>query len=172
LARARSQEDVHLSFLGDGEERGALVKLANDLDIAEDITWLGFQSDPYPYVAAADIFVLTSDYEGLSNALLEAQGLGLPAVVTDCRFGNAEVVSHGKTGFVCPVGESEAIARRIVHLAQDTTLRKAMSEAASARIASHFSLQSMLDILQSLIDWLLKAHPASPKSSRIKNLGS
>lgn len=152
LAEARTRANVHLHVLGAGEEEAALRRLADELGISGAVTWHGFQDNLYPFYATSDIFVLTSDYEGLSNALLEAQGLGLPAVVTDCPYGNAEVVKNGDTGFVCPIGDAEAIAQQIVRLAKDPGQRKKMGEAAHLRVTAHFSLGRMVQDLECLIE--------------------
>lgn len=151
VAKASTEVDIQLTVLGEGSERTALMALAESLGIRDRVSWLGFQDDPYRYLAAADIFLLTSDYEGLSNALLEAQALGLPAVVTDCSFGSAEVVADRSTGYVCPVGDSETIAERIVELAEDAVLRQRMSKAAKRRIADDFSLTHMVDSFQQFL---------------------
>ena len=63
-------------------------------------------------MADADLLLSTSDFEGLPNALIEAQGLGLPAVATRCPFGPDEIVVDGVTGLLVPVGDAEALAER------------------------------------------------------------
>jgi glycosyltransferase involved in cell wall biosynthesis len=151
LALARQQSNVHLHILGEGEESRSLRRLASELGVNDIVTWHGFQDNPYPYYAAADIFLLTSDYEGLSNALLEAQALGKPAVVTDCPFGNAEVVKQGQTGFIAPVGDFGAIARHLSALAANTDLRKRMSAAARERATKEFSISAMMRSVEQLI---------------------
>ena len=151
VALAREQVNVHLNVLGDGEEASALRRLAVELGIANAVSWHGFRDDPYPFFAASDIFLLTSDYEGLSNALLEAQALGLPAVVTDCPFGSAEVVEHGVTGFVNPVGGVDGIARSICTLAANPEMMRRMGAAASARVSERYSLEATMDELGRLI---------------------
>jgi glycosyltransferase involved in cell wall biosynthesis len=150
LARARQQENVHLHVLGEGAEGQALKRLAAELGIECAVSWYGFQDDPYRYFKAADIFLLTSDYEGMSNALLEAQGLGLPAVVTDCPFGNAEIVRHEDTGFVAQMGDDEAIAENICRLAGDPTLRESQGRSAASHIRGNFSLESMITGIEEL----------------------
>lgn len=151
VALARKQSNVHLHVLGEGEEGESLRQLASDLGIQDAVTWHGFQDNPYPYYAASDIFLLTSDYEGLSNALLEAQALGLPAVVTDCPYGSAEVVEHDQTGFVVPVGDAAAIARHITALAADADLRQRMGASAAMRIRDRFSLAATVAKLEDFL---------------------
>jgi len=159
LAQALPHAPMHLHILGDGEQQDALHALAAELRIQEAITWHGFVENPHPIYAASDVFVLTSDYEGLSNALLESQALGLPAVATDCPFGTAEVIDHGKNGLLAKPGDITQIARHLVRLATDPSLRRRMSQHASARMRDRFSIEHMMDGLQQL---LAKSAPQRP----------
>lgn len=151
LARALPRAPMHLHLLGDGKEKATLERLAGNLGIQHAVTWHGFVDNPYPIYAASDVFVLTSDYEGLSNALLESQALGLPAVATDCPFGNAEVIEHGYNGLLAPTGDVDAIAAHLWKLATDRQQRIDMGRNARARIAERFSLQSMIAELESVL---------------------
>jgi glycosyltransferase involved in cell wall biosynthesis len=162
LAIAVQDVPVHLHILGSGEEEHHLRRLAADLQVTESITWHGFVDDPCPLYAAADVFVLTSDYEGLSNSLLEAQALGLPAVVTDCPFGSAEVVEHERTGLVAPVGDLQTLSRHIIRLAKAPEQRGRMGAAAHKRIEKHFSLRAMLVSFESLLARYTQSATAHP----------
>lgn len=150
VARARTRNNVHLHVLGEGTENVALERLASQLNIQHSVSWYGFRDDPFPYFKAADIFLLTSDYEGMSNALLEAQGLGLPAIVTDCPFGNSEIVRHEETGFVVPMGDVDAIADCIGRLAASSELRKSQAGSAERHIRRNFSLTSMISEIEEM----------------------
>jgi glycosyltransferase involved in cell wall biosynthesis len=88
-----------------------------------------------PYYQAADIFVLPSLAEGLSNALLEAQACGLPSVVTAVG-GNTDVVRDGENGLVVTANQSAALADALVRLIEDKNLRESMSKAARERITA------------------------------------
>lgn len=152
LALARAEANVHLHVLGSGTEEQALRQLARELAVENHVTWHGFQDNPYRYFAASDLFLLTSDYEGMSNALLEGQALGLPAVVTDCPFGSAEVVVNEETGYICNVGDHGAIASRVIELARNHLARRAMAAAARARISQLFSLKTMVRDVERVIE--------------------
>ncbi|MDQ3078042.1 MAG: glycosyltransferase [Pseudomonadota bacterium] len=99
-----------LMILGEGERRESLEKLTGDLVVAEHVAMPGFVTDPAPYYAAADLFVLSSDYEGFGNVIVEALHAGLPVVSTDCPSGPAEILEPGKHGTLVPCGDPERLA--------------------------------------------------------------
>jgi glycosyltransferase involved in cell wall biosynthesis len=73
----------------------------------------GFAANPWPYYAAADLFVLSSDYEGFPLVLIEALRSGLPIVSTDCESGPREILEGGSYGTLVPVGDAQALARAL-----------------------------------------------------------
>ena len=101
-------------------------------------------SDRVPqYLAAADLFVLPSHLEGMSNAILEAMASGLP-VVAQAVGGNPELVENGRCGLLCNVGDADAMSEAIARLAAHDDQRAAMGRAARARAEQIFSLDAML----------------------------
>jgi glycosyltransferase involved in cell wall biosynthesis len=126
-----------LAILGDGPLRGELEALAGALGIAENIDWLGHVPDPYPYLCAAEFFILTSRFEGTPNALLEAMSSGLPAIVTDASPGPLSLIGNGEAGLIVPAEDVAATAWAIVRLATDTPLRMRLAGAARERAAAH-----------------------------------
>ena len=106
--------DVRLLILGEGELRQKLETLASDFGIADRVALPGFLSNPYPVMKHADLFVLSSRWEGLPNALLEALALGVPIVATNCPSGPAEILEDGKYGKLVTVGDTQAMADAIV----------------------------------------------------------
>lgn len=109
FARMR-RPGAKLMILGEGPLRGDLEALAVELGIADDVIMPGFALDPWPYYASASLFVLSSDYEGFANVVLEALAAGLPVVSTDCRSGPADILDRGKFGSLVPVGDEAALA--------------------------------------------------------------
>lgn len=105
--------DARLMFVGDGSERDALLSLAHELGIADRVILAGFQSDPTPFYLTADLFALSSDYEGFGNVIVEAMACGTPVVSTDCPSGPGEVLAGGEYGRLVPVGDVEAMASAI-----------------------------------------------------------
>ncbi len=108
---------VELWLLGAGPEEAALRRLAAELSLGDRVRWLGFRENPYPFFRAADCFALSSDHEGLPNAVIEAMLCGVPVVSTDCPYGPAELIEDGLTGRLCPVGDAEALAKALRDLA-------------------------------------------------------
>jgi glycosyltransferase involved in cell wall biosynthesis len=101
-------------------------------------------SDRVPqYLAAADLFILPSELEGMSNAILEAMASGLP-VVAHAVGGNPELVDHEHTGLLCPPADVDALAAAVHRLVRNDTERAAMGTAARRRAEQIFSLDAML----------------------------
>lgn len=110
-AFARLQRvDACLMLVGDGVMRTDLEQLANTLGIVNQVVFAGFQDDPTPFYHSADVFVLSSDYEGFGNVIVEALACGTPVVSTDCPSGPAEILEGGKYGSLVPVGDEAALA--------------------------------------------------------------
>jgi len=109
FSQFRKTHPARLVLLGNGRERNALEELAIALDITDDLWMPGFVDNPYAYVSKADLFVLSSAWEGLPTALIEAIALGIPVVSTDCPSGPSEILRHGEYGKLVPVGDVEAL---------------------------------------------------------------
>lgn len=133
-------DGLRLNILGDGELRESLQRLVSDLGLADRVTFLGFQRDPFSHMRAADIFVLSSRWEGFGNVLVEAMAMGTPVVSTDCPHGPAEIIADGKTGLLVPTGQPEALAAALQRLIDDPALRQSLGQAGQAR-ARDFSAE-------------------------------
>lgn len=103
----------HLTILGDQRGKKDLVQLAERLGVADNITFAGFQKNPYTYLRQADLFVLSSRFEGFPNALIEANCCGIPAVAFDCPGGTGEIIQTGLNGFLCRCGDIDDLALKI-----------------------------------------------------------
>lgn len=99
-----------LLILGSGPSRGPLEALVHELQIADAVDFLGFQSNPLPWFRRADLFVLSSRTEGFGIALAEAMGCGTPAVSTDSHHGPAEILGQGRYGVLVPPQDPPALA--------------------------------------------------------------
>jgi glycosyltransferase involved in cell wall biosynthesis len=111
--------ELRLVFLGDGPEKDNLQQLAEELSIAGNIDFVAFQQNPFAYYAAADLFVLTSDFEGFGNVLVEAMAAGTPVISTDCPGGPADILLGGKLGALVPVNDHKALAHAIENTLDD-----------------------------------------------------
>lgn len=114
FAIARRERPLRLAILGGGPEgsREALIDRARSLGVADDVWLPGHVANPYPYYRKASLFVLSSRWEGMSNALLEAMACGCPAVAASSAVGSAEILDHGRYGRLAeaaPVPLAEAI---------------------------------------------------------------
>jgi glycosyltransferase involved in cell wall biosynthesis len=107
-----------LTILGEGEERLALQAQVQRLGIAEAVNFAGFQDHPYLYFSHADLFVLSSRYEGLPNVLLEALACGCPVVAFDCPHGVREIVRDGVNGLLVPPQDVGALRAALTRLLQ------------------------------------------------------
>lgn len=116
----RTHPDWVLELYGDGAERAALETLAQALLPAGAVLFAGACPDVADRIRSAGIFVLSSDFEGMPNALIEAMALGLPSIATDCPCGGcAAVMRHGENGLLVPVGDAGAMADALRTLADD-----------------------------------------------------
>jgi glycosyltransferase involved in cell wall biosynthesis len=126
--------DARLVFLGEGPEQTKLEQLCERLEIGHKVSFLGYRSNPFQYMAQSTVFVLPSHYEGFGNVLVEAMACGLPVVATHCYQGIEEIVDPGETGLLVEVGDEEAMAAAILRLLEDDKLRVQLSERALARV--------------------------------------
>ncbi|EXJ17061.1 glycosyltransferase [Imhoffiella purpurea] len=110
FALLRAQRPCRLMILGKGAARERLLVLAEQLGIAQDFDLPGYVSNPYAYMAHADLFAFTSRWEGLGFVLIEALAVGTPVVSTDCPSGPREILGHGRYGLLVSVGDAEGLA--------------------------------------------------------------
>lgn len=150
------QHDVpaRLVFLGEGSQRATLEALVQERRLGGRIAFLGFQSNPYRFMAHADAFALSSLYEGFGNVIVEALALGLPVVATDCRSGPAEILERGRYGLLVPVSQPDAMAEALRHALLDVGLRERLRRDGPAR-AADFDLTTIVERYSHLFSALL-----------------
>jgi glycosyltransferase involved in cell wall biosynthesis len=110
FARLRQGRDARLVILGEGRQRPALEALVAQLGLAECVDLPGYEGNPFRFMARAALFVLSSRYEGLPGALIQALACGCPVVSTDCPSGPHEILEGGDYGPLVPVGDDMAMA--------------------------------------------------------------
>ncbi len=130
---------LHLLIVGDGPQRGVLEKLADDLGLAERVTFVGFQKQALPWIAAMDVLVLASAKEGLPRVVLEAMLLG-KAVVASSVIGTQELVRDGETGLLYDYGNIEALTACLQELLAHERKRAAMGAAGRKRVLREYSI--------------------------------
>jgi len=133
LARVRNVVNTHLWILGEGELRGVLEKQIESLGLENYVRLLGFQANPYQYMAKADLFVLSSLYEGFGNVIVEAMACGTPVVSVDCPYGPREIIDSGVNGLLVKPGDKEALAQGIIEVLTNSQLKKQFRERGKIR---------------------------------------
>lgn len=141
-----SRPTATLMFVGQGQNEQMLRAIAADLGVADRVIFAGFHADPSPFYATADLFVLSSDYEGLPTVLIEAISFGLPVVSTDCPSGPAEILENGRWGRLTPVGDAAALARAIDEALSSEVDREALKRRA-ADFSPEIAARKYLDLL-------------------------
>jgi glycosyltransferase involved in cell wall biosynthesis len=146
FALLRAQRPARLILLGEGPERARLVSLAEQLGIARDVRFRGFEENPFAFMARAAVLASSSAYEGLANVLREALACGCPVVATDCASGSAEALGNGALGRLVPVGDARALADALAATLEEPPSSAERSERAQ-RIGSEDGVQRYLDVL-------------------------
>ena len=148
-ALRRRGVDVSLAIAGEGALRAALVERAAALGIRDQVYFLGHRSDIEVVFAAGDVFVLSSESEGLSNTILEAMASGLAVVATSVG-GADEMVQDGLTGVLVRPGARDELASALAAVIEDDVLRRQMGAAGRARAEAEFSLSTMVQRYESM----------------------
>jgi glycosyltransferase involved in cell wall biosynthesis len=142
--------------VGDGPLRLELERMAAQLGLADSVLFAGHQMRVAPFIGGFDLAVLSScDYEGCSNYLLEAMGLGRPVVATDIG-GNRELVRHGETGLLVPPRDPGALAAAVLTLLYDGALASRLTDSARERFRAGFSVSTMVQQYEQLYEELLQ----------------
>ena len=168
-AFAAIRGSAQLVIAGTGALEPSLRRLANDLGIGKRVHFLGFVTDVRRWMQAADGFVLSSLWEGLSMGLLEAASCGLPAVATDVA-GSREIILRDRTGFLATAGIVESLAaamNRMAHTPKE--VRYAMGNRARQRVVEHYDLEHILDRWESLYGEL-RERPAQRQLKQLRGV--
>ena len=154
LQALRSLPDAYAVIIGDGPERAGLLALSKRLELTDRVRFVGHQENVWAWLAALDVFVLSSDWEGMPNALLEAMAAGLPVVATEVG-GIPDVMVESVNGFLVPPRDPTSLAQAITHLLDDPDLRQQMGQVGRERVIEHFSVERMVERTQNLYEQLL-----------------
>ncbi len=135
--------DARLILVGDGPEIPVARELAEELGVLERVTFVGVVDRVAPLLAAADLLLLPSSTESFGLVALEAMASGVPVIASDIG-GIPEVVRHGSTGYLAPVGDVRQMTEHAVRLLQDNDLRRHFCEAAKAAAAEAFDYRNLV----------------------------
>jgi len=146
FAQLRSARPARLLILGDGADRDACWRLVEELGLSEDVQFTGLVQNPYAYLARAQLFVLSSRWEGSPTVLTEALALGIPVVSTDCPSGPREILDNGRLAPLVPVEDVEALARAMAQVLDHPPAAEILRAATQDYTVSH-SAQAYLSLM-------------------------
>ena len=126
LLRNEYHHEEKLYLLGKGRDEQLLRKLAENLGVADSVVFLGFSSNPYPWIAHAKAIAHSAKFEGLPTVMIESLIMGKPIVATDCPTGPREILDQGRAGLLTPVGDAAKMAEALHQLLTDEALQTAV----------------------------------------------
>ena len=152
----RDLPEWQLVLLGEGEERAALERLAKRLGLKGKVFFPGRVRDPQALMRQADLFVLSSRYEGFPNALLEAMACALPVISFDCESGPAEIIRDGIDGLLVPAEDAEALAAAMAGLMRDP-IQRARLGGQAARVTDRFGMEKVMALWDEVVEGAVAA---------------
>jgi glycosyltransferase involved in cell wall biosynthesis len=138
-----TRDDAHLLIIGDGPLRWRLERFTHQSQVEDKVHFLGERSDVPRLMPHFDVLWLGSEYEGQSNAILEAMAAGVPVIAYDIA-GNRDLVVPDETGYLIPLGDRFEFTRRTDWLLSDDALCRRMGEAGRARVLREFTVEQMV----------------------------
>jgi len=147
---ALEHPDLLVEIYGDGALREDIQNQILRVGIQDTVKLCGNVTDLHKRIASAKVFVMTSEYEGLSNALVEAMMLGIPCVTTDYP-GADEVVIHGENGFIVPCGDASAVAAAIHEILTEEGLRRKLAAGALQK-SERYKLEAVMGLWEESIE--------------------
>ncbi|MFT3708628.1 MAG: glycosyltransferase [Archangium sp.] len=154
LELARRIEDAQFVLLGDGPERVGAEQFVRENEL-RNVLMLGERKDVVPFLQRSTVFLLPSEVESFGLAALEAMSCGVPVVASNVG-GIPEVVEHGVTGFLHPVGELDAMERSLRVLLDDATTHQRMATSAREAALTRFRLEPIVDRYEALYARVVK----------------
>ena len=154
FSKVIKQVSSKLIILGDGPERDNIERMIKELSLENDISMPGFVKNPWEYMKASDVYLSTSHYEGFHLTITEAMACGLPVVATDCDYGPGEIIDDGVDGHLCPVGDIDCIAEKVVKILKNKTESDRISTNAKDKVKK-FDVSVIVRKYESLFDQVL-----------------
>lgn len=141
---ARQKIPSRLIVLGEGEEQEFLEGLVEEWEIEKDVSFVGFQKNPFKWMARASMLVLSSDLEGFANVIIEAMACGTPVISTRCPSGPDEIIDDGIGGLLVECGDEKTLAGAMLRLLKNENLRRKLIRNARNKV-EQFSLSRMIN---------------------------
>lgn len=160
---SRDRPAARLLLMGAGDQEGELVALAGTLGVAERVEILGFQQNPFAYLARSTCFVMSSSWEGFGMAIVEAMASGVAVLSTDCPYGPSEILADGVFGLMARVGSIEDLAQGISRLLDDAPLRQSLVQKGVARARDFDSSALLPKYAQLLLE--VGSQPTGPSTN-------
>lgn len=151
LRQRRNTPVITLTIVGQGPEHEPLAQLVDKLSLSQQVRFTGFQSNPYPSVRSADLFCLSSRYEGMPNVLVEAMSLGVPVLSTDCPHGPSEILQGCALGTLVPNLDALSIADGIERAMSHDPNRNTRIARARESVITRFGIVPMTRALEDLL---------------------
>jgi glycosyltransferase involved in cell wall biosynthesis len=152
----RLHTSARLLLVGDGPERTALQALAGELDLGQSVTFCGAQPEVLPYLHAADLFVLPSVSEGLSNALLEAMAAGLSCIASNIG-GNVDLIADEENGVLFEPGNIKQLTDMLLRLSRNEAEREEFGRRARETVEANYSMDRVAEKYMELYHCLLES---------------
>jgi len=165
---AESYPNWNLRILGEGHLREPLAQSATQRGLSGRVSMPGFIDDVRAEMQQADLFVLSSRFEGFPMALLEAMSEGCACISFDCETGPRELIKHGENGWLVPAGDVAALGKALVTLMGDAALRQRLGEHAR-QVIKTYSLPAVLDQWNALINAVVFPHAPSSHERHLRN---
>jgi glycosyltransferase involved in cell wall biosynthesis len=152
FAELRQQMPARLLVLGQGELESSLRQMIASKHLQDSVSLAGFQSNPWKYIARADVFLLTSRYEGFGNVLIEAMACGVPVVAT-ASAGTRDIITSGRDGVLAAAHTPQAVAAGVMSVLESPNRRAEMSRAAAAS-ADRFAIDRVVERYDAVLEQL------------------
>jgi glycosyltransferase involved in cell wall biosynthesis len=161
LAKAKGSNVKYL-LVGPGSKENvdALLSKIKDLNLTEDVFYLGYREDAPELIKGSDFFVLPSVKEGFPLAVLEAMALGKPVIATDC-CGPADMVNDGVNGYLVPVGRPDLLGDKILQLSRDKSAMANMGEQSYEKYRANFGIEKYASDFEKLYGYISEAIPSA-----------
>ncbi len=145
FSKVQKDYDIKLIILGEGPERESINNLIEDLELREFVSLPGFKKNPYSWMSKSDIFILSSDFEGFPNVLVQALACGCKVISSDCESGPREILENGKWGRLFNVGDSIDLASKLQEALSEEDILETRER------AEFFSLDKCLNLYENLL---------------------